>query len=139
MEFIWLMVIIFLSIIECLTINLTTIWFVLSGLIALISSFFTDVILIQFGLFSILGTLFLIATKPFLIKKMKVESVRTNIDRVIGMEGIVTEKIEPTVSGEVKVDGKRWTAISNSLIEVGTVVKVNSISGVKLEVSMEER
>ena len=39
---VWLSVIIILAVIEASTINLTTIWFVASGLIALLVSFITD-------------------------------------------------------------------------------------------------
>lgn len=138
MEYIWLGIVIILAIIECLTINLTTIWFVLSGIIALIISIFTDSFLLQFGLFSILGVILMILTKPLLTKKLKVKSVRTNLDRIIGMEGVVTETIQPFEPGEVKVDGKRWTAIAKTMIETGTLVRIDEISGVKVKVSILE-
>ena len=57
---------------------------------------------------------------------------KTNLDRVVGMEGIVTEKISKNNPGEVKVDGKRWTAISDKTIEEGKTVKILKIEGVKL-------
>ena len=38
-------------------------------------------------------------------------------------------KLEP---GEVKVDGKKWSAISNKKINVGSKVEILSIDGVKL-------
>ncbi len=138
MAYIWLGIVIILAIIECLTINLTTIWFVLSGIIALIISIFTDSFLLQFGLFSILGVILMILTKPLLTKKLKVKSVRTNLDRIIGMEGVVTETIQPFEPGEVKVDGKRWTAIAKTMIETGTLVRIDEISGVKVKVSILE-
>lgn len=138
MAYIWLGIVIVLAIIECLTINLTTIWFVLSGIIALIISIFTDSFLLQFGLFSILGVILMILTKPLLTKKLKVKSVRTNLDRIIGMEGVVTETIQPFEPGEVKVDGKRWTAIAKTTIEIGTLVRIDEIAGVKVKVSILE-
>lgn len=138
MAYIWLGIVIVLAIIECLTINLTTIWFVLSGIIALIISIFTDSFLLQFGFFSILGVILMILTKPLLTKKLKVKSVRTNLDRIIGMEGVVTETIQPFEPGEVKVDGKRWTAIAKTTIEIGTLVRIDEIAGVKVKVSILE-
>ena len=57
---------------------------------------------------------------------------KTNLDRVVDMEGIVTEKISKNNPGEVKVDGKRWTAISDKTIEEGKTVKILKIEGVKL-------
>ena len=50
------------------------------------------------------------------------------------MEAIVTEEISKNKPGEVKVDGKRWTAISNKKIKVDSTVKVLEIEGVKLKV-----
>ena len=54
------------------------------------------------------------------------------------MEGIVTEKITKFEIGEVKVDGKKWSAISDDDIEVGTTIIVLSIDGVKLKVRKKE-
>jgi len=134
MAFIWLIIIIVLIIIEVLTSYLTTIWFVLSGIIALILSYFIDSIFIQFGVFTILGIVFLLITRPIVKKYMVKEKIPTNADRVIGKKGIVTEDIEEDEYGEVKVDGKRWTAYSSKEIKEGSKVEILSIDGVKLKV-----
>ena len=52
------------------------------------------------------------------------------------MTGIVTEKIDGEY-GEVKVDGKKWTAYSDEKIDVHEKVKVLQINGVKLKVKKE--
>ena len=134
----WIAVIIILTIAEILSINLTTIWYVISAIVALILSFFVNSFIIQFGVFALLGTILLITTKPLLTKLLKTDNVKTNLDRVIGMEGIVTEKISKFEIGEVKVDGKKWSAASDSEIEVGTIVIVLEIDGVKLKVKRKE-
>ena len=55
------------------------------------------------------------------------------------MEGIVTEKITKKTPGEVKVDGKHWTAIADENIPVDTPVKILEINSTKLKVKrMEE-
>lgn len=128
----WLMVVIILGIIELMTVNLVAIWFIASGLIALIISLFVDNIVIEFTVFVILGIIFMILTKPFM-KKIKPNS-KTNLDRIIGMTGVVTEEISKNKNGEVKVDGKLWTAYSNKKIKVGSTIEVLSIDSVKLEV-----
>lgn len=138
MVWIWLGIVICLALIEIMTINLTTIWFVASGLCAMILSIFVDNYVIQFSVFVILGVLLLIFTKSILIEKLNIKESRTNLDRVINMTGIVTETIEVNKPGEVKVDGKRWTAISNKDIEEGTIVKIKRIEGVKLIVEEEK-
>jgi len=134
----WIGVIIVLTIIEILSINLTTIWYVISAIVALILSFFGVDYSVQFGVFALLGTLLLITTKPVLTKLLKVNEAQTNLDRVIGMEGIVTESISKLNVGEVKVDGKKWSAISDTDIDVGTTIVVLNIDGVKLNVMKKE-
>ncbi len=138
MLYFWVSMIILLTIIEVCSINLTTIWFVASALVALIVSMFCDSVFIQVGIFVVLGVLLLITTKPILKKFMNVEKVKTNLDRVIGMKGVVTEKIMPLKYGEVKVDGKKWTAFSDEELNEDDVVKILSIDGVKLKVQKWE-
>lgn len=132
MFYMWLIVIVILGIIEIMTTNLVSIWFVLSGLIAMCLSFITDNFIIQFGSFVLLGIVFMILTKKFVKKVSNTE--KTNIDRIIGMKGKVTEKIEKDGIGEVKVDGKLWSAYSDKEIKVGSTIKVLSINSVKLKV-----
>lgn len=132
MVWIWLCIIVFLIIIEISTVQLTTVWFVFSGLVSMILSIFIDSIEIQFALFVLGGVLLLITTRPYLMKKLKVKTAKTNLDRVIGMQGIVTETITQLAPGEVKVDGKRWTAIADKKIEQDKIVEVLKIEGVKL-------
>ena len=134
----WLVLIIFLVIIEILSINLTTIWFVASALVSLILSFLGISFIIQFGIFVVLGIILLITTRPILLKFFKVENVKTNLDMVIGMTGIVTEDILPLETGEVKVDGKRWSAYSDVEIKKDSLITVKEINGVKLKVEKKE-
>lgn len=57
----------------------------------------------------------LIATRPIVKKKLNTKTVKTNADRCIGQEGVVIEEINNLLpSGQVKVDGKVWTARSES-------------------------
>lgn len=132
MFWIWIGIVISLALIEILTINLTTIWFVASGLLSLILSIFIDNYLIQFGVFVIGGFLLLIFTRSYLLNKINIGAIKTNLDRVIDSVGIVTEEIKNNKPGEVKVDGKKWTAISNKEIEKGKNVLIKRIEGVKL-------
>lgn len=134
MFYVWLGIIILLTIVELLTVNLTTIWFVISGIAALLLTFVTDNFLIEFATFVVLGVILLITTRPFFEKFLQVHGEKTNIDRIIGMVGEVTEEIKRNKTGEVKVDGKCWTAYASHKIKVGTMVNIIKIDGVKLEV-----
>lgn len=131
---VWIMIIIALSFIEAATINLVSIWFIVSALISLITSFFDVPFLYQFGIFVLVGLLLMITTKPILKKWIKPKNIKTNVDRVIGMTGIVTEEITKNTIGEVKVDGKKWSAISPKKIPVGEEIVIDEIDGVKLKV-----
>ena len=137
MFYIWLFIIIVLGILEAMTANLVSIWFIISGLFALITSFIFDNFLIQFAIFVVLGVLLLITTRDILEKKL-VSKEKTNLDRIIGMKGVVTEEIDKLKVGEVTVDGKVWSAVSSTKVEVGRVVKILKIEGVKLIVEREE-
>ena len=134
MWLLWLCVVILLTILEVITINLVSVWFIASSLVSLFLSFVVDSFYIQFAVFVILGIILMIITRPFLMKKLKRKNVKTNFDRVIGMEGVVTEEISKLKVGEVKVDGKKWSAISDEAIEVNSHVIVEAIEGVKLVV-----
>ena len=120
----WLVVVVLLAIIEASTVNLVSIWFVISGLVALIVSLFTEAFYIQFGVFVLLGIILLVITKPAMNKMLKEKETKLNLERIIGINKI----------GEVKVDGKLWSAVSDVKIPVNSVVKAISMEGVKLVV-----
>lgn len=135
---VWLIIMTILIVLEVGTINLVSIWFIASAFISLILSFFIDSFLIEFAVFVILGLILMILTRPILIKKFGTANAKTNLDRVIGEKGIVTEDIPKNGIGEVKIDGKRWSAISKTKIEKDSIVIIESIDGVKLHVRKEE-
>lgn len=128
----WVCIFLVLLFIELITVNLVTIWFAVGALGAIISTFITDNITIQIIIFIIVSIISLIITKPFVNKIRKRKITPTNLDRVIGKEGIVTKDITKNSYGEVKVDGSVWTATSKGIIKKDTQVKVLKIDGVKL-------
>ena len=138
MVWIWLGIVIFLILIELSTVSLVTVWYIASGLVSLVLSLFIDNFFIQFLVFVLLGTILLITTRKYLVKLIGSKKEKTNLDRVVGMSAIVTEEIKKNSPGEVKVDGKRWTAVANKNIKVDSTVKVLEIDGVKLKVEEVE-
>ena len=133
MFYLWLLLVIVLSIVEIITVSLVSVWFVISGIVAMIASLFTDNLMIQISIFVILGLIFMILTRK-IVKKIVPEKVKTNIDRIIGMQGIVITKIGKNKPGEVKVDGKIWTATSDETINQDEIVKILEINSTKLKV-----
>lgn len=130
----WLIIFIFLIFVEIATINLVSIWFAIGAIASCILSIYVDNLIIQLGCFVITSTICLILTKSIISKIKNHKITPTNLDRVIGDIGIVTEDIDEFNNGEVKVDGKTWTATSKETLKVGTKVKIVSINGVKLNV-----
>ncbi len=128
----WLVLIIVLTIIEVATVNLLTIWFVISGIVTLLIAIFVNNVVIETTVFIILGVILLFTTRPVFTKLLQGKNEKTNLDRVVGMRGIVTEEIKKHQVGEVKVDGKKWSAVSDKTIKVGEEVTILKIEGVKL-------
>lgn len=128
----WIIAFLVLILIELVTVNLVSIWFAIGSIAAYITTFFTDNFMIQLIVFVIVSIISLLAMKP-LTKKIRDRKYEpTNLDRVIGKEGVVTKDITKNSYGEVKVSGSIWTATSKKAISKGTQVKVLKIEGVKL-------
>ena len=134
----WLIVAIILSIIELGTISLVSVWFIASALISLLLALLGFSFYIQLINFVILGIILLIFTRKPLLKYLNKTKQKTNADRILDMTGLVTEDIDIDQPGEVKVDGKRWTATAKEKIVKGKKVKILNIEGVKLLVEEEK-
>lgn len=134
----WLILFVVLIILELCTANLTTIWFAFGALLAYIVSLFTDNVMIQTTVFLAVSVITLILTRPVVRKYLLTKPSRTNADMLIGRTGIVTKKITKTDIGEVKIDGKYWSAKANKKIKEGSKVEILAIEGVKLIVKEKE-
>ena len=135
----WFVTFVVLLFIELATVNLVSIWFAVGAIVAMITAYFVDSVMIQTFVFIIVSLVTLLIIKP-VVKKFKINKVEaTNLDRVIGKTGVVTKEISASNYGEVKVLGSVWTAVSDEVIESGTKVVVKKIDGVKLLVNKEER
>ena len=138
MAIIWFVAFLLLLIIEIATINLVTIWFAFGAIAAMITTMFTDSLIIQVAVFLVVSIISLVLTKPVMKAFKMTEIEPTNSDRVIGKSGEVIKEISNNEYGEVKVFGNVWTATSKQNLSVGDKVKVVSIEGVKLIVEKEE-
>ena len=134
MTLFWLVLFVVLALFELATVNLVSIWFSLGALITTFVSLATDNVMVHLAVFTISSIILVLLTKPFVKKLKKRDVIPTNLDRVIGKVGVVTEAIEKDDIGEVKVLGKKWSAYSDKEIKENSKVKVLSINGVKLKV-----
>lgn len=132
---IWLVISVILGVIEAATLALVTIWFAIGALFAMIFAMLGFPLSVQVIAFIISSSLLLYFTKPILKKYLKVNTVKTNADRVIGEVGVVIESIDPVLGkGQVKVRGRIWSARSadNQPLLENTKVEIQEIAGVKL-------
>ena len=133
----WLLVIIILTIMEAVTVGLVSIWYIVSAIVSLIVSIFIKDFTIQFAIFVILGTILLLTTRKTLTKFFGYKNEKTNLDRIVGMKGIVIEEIKKNKLGAVKVDGKVWSAYADKEIKVDSIVKILEIESTKVKVEEE--
>ncbi len=134
MSSIWMIIFVALAVFELITINLVSIWFAIGALASFTVSLVSSDTTLQIAVFVIVSFITLVFTKSFVKRIRTKDPIPTNLDRVIGKIGVVTEEITKLNPGEVKVDGKRWTAVANKKINVGSKVEILSIEGVKLSV-----
>ena len=138
MYIIWAAAIVVFAVLEAVTVQLVSIWFVIGSVAAFVSSLFGAPLYLQVVIWLIVSVVALIFTRPLVKKKLNAKAQPTNADRCIGKDAVVIEEINNKAStGQVKTDGKVWTARSdnNEIIRVGDTVIVQKIDGVKLIVS----
>lgn len=134
MAIIWILISIFLLLVEFMTVKIIYIWYSLSALISLIIAFNNKNFLLQFILFIVLGMVFNVLFRDKLINYLKNKKVIINIDKLIGKECIVTKEIKESSYGEVKVNKKKWAAYSTDHLKLDSKAIVEKIEGVRLKV-----
>ncbi len=131
----WLIAAGIFFIIEMATIGFLVFWLGIGALLAMVTSFITDSILIQSIVFVVTSTLLLIFTRPIVDKFIKTpKEVKTNAYSIIGKKGIVISKINNIEGcGQIKIDGEVWSAKSSDDEDLAenTEVEIVEIDGVK--------
>ena len=141
MTIVWTAAIILFGIVEAVTAGLVSIWFVVGALAALVAAFVGAPLWLQVVLFLLVSAAALALTRPLLRKITSTKAEATNADRVLGEVAKVTETIDNENStGAVYVDGKTWTArsVDDTVIPVGSRVRIETMEGVKLLVKKSE-
>ena len=136
----WLGMVIVFTVIEIFTAGLTTIWFAIGSIPMIFLSFLPIPFLYQVLIMLVISIVLLIFTRPFFVKKLNANKEKTNVDALIGKTALVTKKITKFEKGEVKIDGKIWTAksVSDEDLEEGTECLLQSIEGVTAIVSKKK-
>lgn len=137
-QYLWLGLLVFFGLLEAATVGLTSVWFALGALVALVSASIGSPEWLQIVWFLLVSGLTLVGLRPMTQKYLKLKKISTNADRAIGQIGVVREKIDNIAgTGLVHVDGKLWTARSDTgaAIEKGAEVTILRIEGVKVIVT----
>lgn len=138
----WLILFVVLLIIEIFTMGLTTIWFAGGALVALILAFVGFTLPVQIIAFLLVSVLLVVLTRPIAVKYFNREREKTNAESLIGQKAVVIEQIDTLHGqGRVEVNGMEWSAKTDEIkeiIEVGEVVMIEGIQGVKLIIRKEE-
>ena len=138
MSLFWLIALILFGVLEAVTVGLTSIWFAVGALAALVACAADAPMLVQVVVFLGVSFLTLLLVRPMAQKNVNDRHVATNADRVIGREAVVIQKIDNLEGqGQVSVSGAVWTARSQEeqVIPVGERVRVLRIEGVKVYVT----
>ena len=138
MKLLWLILLIVFGVGEAATVGLTSAWFALGSLAALICTMLGGGLWLQIAVFVVVSAVTLALVRPLAKKYLVPAYSATNADRVIGQEAVVTQTIDNLHGqGQVNIAGQTWTARSqdDTVIEAGTTVQVLRIEGVKVFVA----
>lgn len=132
----WMAAFVILIGIEAATMALTTIWFAGGAVAAFLAAVLGVSVQVQLVVFLIVSFILLLFTRPLAMRFVNRETVKTNVDGLIGRRAKVITKIDNNEpSGATVVDGQEWTARSMDdavTIPVGTHVVIKEVRGVKL-------
>ena len=138
MSLFWLIAMVLFGVLEAVTVGLTSIWFAVGALAALIAASLGAFALVQVIVFLVVSFVTLLLVRPLAQRYINDRKEPTNADRVIGREAVVTQAIDNLKGeGQVNVSGAVWTARSQeeAPIPAGARVRVLRIEGVKVIVS----
>ena len=138
----WLILLVIFAGVEGLTAGLISIWFCAGSLAAFLASMAHTSIWVQVGVFVAVSLLAMAVIRPLAKKHWQPTIQKTNVDSILGKEGLVVEAIDNIRgTGQVKIGGIIWTARSEdgSPIEEGALVTVDRVEGVKVLVTSAEK
>ncbi len=138
---VWFILLVVFLLAESLSVALISTWFAAGALVAMLVSLLGGPVWLQGLVFFVVSVALLLALRPVLQKHIKPRLEKTNVDSVIGSQGIVTARIDNIhAAGQVKLGAMEWTARSTSgeVLEEGTLIRVDKVEGVKVFVTPAE-
>ena len=131
---VWLILLVVFIAAEAATVQLVSVWFAVGALAAMVVSLLGGEVWLQVAVFFILSIALLALLWPVAKKRLKPKVVATNADALVGRLCTVTEDIDPTEGGRVKLGDVTWSARSENgdRISAGARVRVLNIQGAKV-------
>ncbi len=102
--------------------------FILGGLVTWPLSSWLPTVIVT----SIICVAYVVLGRRYVHRWTAVRKAKTNIDAIIGREGIVLKSIARNVDGRVRVGNERWRARAEEDIRKGEEIVVTSVSGATL-------
>ena len=102
--------------------------FILGGLVTLPFHSWVWTVIVT----SIICVAYVVLGRRYVHRWTMVRKAKTNIDAIIGRQGIVLKSIAKNVDGLVKVGYEQWRARAEEDIKQGDEIVVTSVSGVTL-------
>ncbi|MCD8106435.1 MAG: NfeD family protein [Oscillospiraceae bacterium] len=131
----WLVAVIAFIVLEAVTYQLVSVWFVIGSLGGLVAAALGANLGVQIAIFVILSALMLVVLRPLSMKLLKPKGLKTNTDRLIGEDVLITQDVNNiSETGQGRIKGMTWTVRSESGEDIpeNTVATVVRIEGVKL-------
>ena len=135
MVIVWGVVAVAALLLEIATVGaMTSIWFAVGALIALVLALLKLGTMIQLIVFIVVSVASFIIIRPMAANYLRGNIIPTNYDSLIGSTVKVSKEITADTWGEVTVSGMTWSAVevNGNAVEVGSHVKVLAIEGAKL-------
>lgn len=134
-ELFWGVAIVVFAVVEALTAGLVSIWFAVGALAALIGAFCGGGIWVQGLLFIAVSAASFIFVRSRAVKSIKGRKEKTDIDRIVGSEVVITEEVDNKKhSGRASINDVEWKVKSSDgeVIGQGETAVVEKIEGVRL-------
>ena len=134
----WFVLAVVFLLVEGGTVMLVSVWFAAGSLVAMVAALLSAPFWLQLILFLGVSAGLLALLRPLVQKYIKPKITATNVDSLIGSQGYVTATVDNlAATGQVKLGAMPWTARSTdgAPIEIGTLVRVDRIEGVKVFVT----
>ncbi len=132
MFWVWLGIFVVALTIEFMTADMVSIWFSIAAIPSFLLALFSGWVWLQVTLFIVLTIVLFLFTRPVVMKYFKVNEIKTNVDSIVGQEGVVIVKISENGRGRVQLRLNDWAAVAHETIDVDERIRVLDVEGATL-------